>query len=456
MSSETNIIDTNFIFKHYPQLDKNKIAKAFDLCKNKERAIFMTDLIIKSHLGANTVLAAILIDVSKTKIKKDFGTEVLNLVNLTYKIIDLPIPRNLKKEYENELITMIVAYVEDLRALFLSLVYTLYLLEFDNFFSKTAVYNILNFAPPLAYRLNAWQLKVRLEDLCLQRLFPEKFIWIEKRLNRAKTQRENYINNCLNILKKEFQTLKIDVSLSGRAKHIYSIHEKLELKHLNFDEIYDIIAIRIVVNSIDECYQALGIVHALWLPKVERIKDYIAVPKPNNYQSIHTTVLTPENQYIEVQIRTKEMDREARFGIAAHWVYSKNKRSTIIKTEQSRWIKSLLNLQAENQNLELENMRITYYKNLIFIFTKKGELIRLPKKATPIDLAYAKSTIAGNHLSKVEINDKPADITTQLKSADVVKLILNKKKKCVEKKWLKFVVTEKAKNKIKEHFEILA
>lgn len=442
------IVDTEFIFKHHPELNRNVVAEAFDLCKDKDRAVFMADLIIKTHLGAKLVLAAILMDVSANKIKIHFGSEIAELVVLAKKSTQVNIPVFLKKEYDEDVATMLVALVEDLRVLFLFLVYTIYLLEFRDNFDRIEIKRILRFAVPLAYRLNVWHIKTRLEDLCLQRLSPEKYIWIERKLNRAKNQREAYMNVCLETLKELFEKNDLKIQISGRVKNIYSIYKKIELRNVDFEEIYDLIAFRIVVSSVDECYKALGIVHNQWLPHVERIKDYIAIPKPNNYRALHTTVMGPENQYIEIQIRTNEMDREANFGIAAHWTYAKNKRSTIEKTKQSRWIKSLLNLQTEKSTLELDNMRIPFYQNNVFVFTGKGRLFRLPKNATPIDLAFLKSTYTGYHLKAVRINNKAASLTQPLQNTDLVELILDKKPQPAQKEWLKSVKTEKALLKI--------
>lgn len=454
MSKKNSFIDTAFIFKYRPDFDKNLIAEAFDLCKDKDRAVFMVDLIIKAHLGSKLILAAILIDVSEAKIRQNFGNEIANLVFLGKKLTAINLPANIKKEYDEEVTTMLVALAEDVRVLFLFLVYTVYLLEYKDNFSQAQIKHILRFGVPIAYRLNNWKLKTHLEDLCLQRLFPEKYIWLERQLKREKEQRENYMNYCLDLLQKAFDQHHLKISANGRVKNIYSIYKKIEFKKIEFNEIYDLIALRVVVNSVEECYQALGIVHSLWMPLVERIKDYIAVPKNNNYRAIHTTVTGPDGQYIEVQIRTQEMDREANFGIAAHWTYAQNKRSTIDKKEQSRWIKSLLNLQSENSQLELENMSIPFYRNNIFVFTQEGCLFRLPKGSTPLDLAYQKSTYTGNHLYQVEINGKKTSINIKLQNTDCVNLILSDKPTNFTKKDLLNLQTEKAHQKISEQIQM--
>lgn len=449
-------VDTEFIFKHHPELSRNLIADAFDLCKNKERAIYMSDLIIKSRLGARSILAAILIDANEAKVKQFFGNEIYELVVQSKKLINIKIPHNIKKEYDDEVATMLVAFAKDLRVLFLAIIYTVYLLEFTETFSRLEIKNILRFIGVISSRLNIWKLKMKLEDLCLQRLAPEKYVEIERKINRLKYQRSFYINLCLDLLREEFKKHQLEIITSGRIKHIYSIYKKIELKKVPFEEIYDLIALRIVVNAKEDCYKALGIVHNLWMPQVERIKDYIAVPKPNNYQSLHTTVIGPENQYIEIQIRTKEMEKEANFGIAAHWVYSQNKRSFITEETQSRWVKSLLNLQNSSVDFtkKIQDLRIDYYDDLIFVFTGNGQVFRLPKTATAIDLAYSLSTHSGNYLKTAEVNGQIFPPEIELKNADLVTLILEKKQKNVQAEWLKIVKTDLAKSKIKEALEL--
>ena len=356
------------------------------------------------------------------------------------------------QDSEEDVVTMLIAYAEDVRVLFLTTIYVIYLLRFEkNYFPKRKIKNILRFMSPLCSRLNLWKLKVETENLCLQHLAPSKYISIEKKLETLKKERKVYMDYCLEVLKNEFEKTNIDIEVSGRIKHIYSIYKKTELKKLKFEEIYDLIALRIIVDNTDNCYKALGIVHNLWQPHFERIKDYIAIPKPNNYQSLHTTVIGPENHYIEIQIRTKKMDYEANYGIAAHWNYSKDKRSAIQKEKQPYWIKSLLHLQQGGNEAKLKDLRITFYQKKVFVFTDKGDVVRLPKEATVIDLAFKLNEKNALNLKNCEINHILKPINTILENGNLVK-ITRAKKVTVQKNWLKSIKTSRAKIEILKYF----
>lgn len=421
LSKKELLLDVENLLINRPEVDKKNINEALLLCENKEKALFIASQIIDSGLEEKTIVASILLDVDTAKVDSFFGAEISQLVTRTKQLEKIYIPEHIKKDYEKEVVTMLVAFAEDVRVLFLTIAYTLYLLKFQkSYFSQKEVKNILRFMPYLASRLNLWKFKMQIEDTCFKILEPDAYFSIEKKLAKINGQRNDYMQNCLKILKNEFQKHKLKIETSGRIKHSYSIYKKIKLKKLKFEEIYDLIAIRVVVESVDECYQGLGIVHHLWQPEIEKIKDYIAVPKPNNYKSLHTTVTGPKGQLIEVQIRTKQMDHEANFGIAAHWAYSQKKRSIVTEEEQSRWITSLLNLHQSPQNAKLDDMKIDFYKNNIFVFTEEGEVVRLEKGATVQDLAFAINKNNANCLQMCEINNVASRFSAELNNCDLV------------------------------------
>lgn len=428
LSNTKDSIDINFLFKNNPEIDYNLIAEAFDLCKNKERALLMVKLLLTLRLSSKSILAAILLDVNSSIVKQRFGEEILELITQAKKFTNLYIPANIKKNLEESVVTMLIAYAGDVRVMFLAIAYVIYLLQFEKeYFSKKEIKNILRFMPPLCLRLNLWRLKMEIENLCLQNLAPSKYFSIEKKLEKLKQERNVYMNYCLEILQNEFKKNAIPIKITGRIKHIYSIYKKIELKKLTFEEIYDLIALRIIVNNKEDCYKTLGIIHNLWNPHFERIKDYIAVPKPNNYQSLHTTVRGPENHYIEIQIRTEKMDYEASYGIAAHWTYSKNKRSEIQKNKQPYWIKSLLNLQQNQGGAKLQDLRITFYKENVSVFTEDGDVISLSKGSNVIDLAFSINEKSEFKINKCKINFKEKVLNTVLKNGDLVEIKYSQK-----------------------------
>jgi len=306
---------------------------------------------------------------------------------------------------------------------------------------------------PIAGLLGIWRLKWQLEDLCFKYLYPEEFKKIEYKYEvEKKVEQNQYIKTIKNILEKKLKNEKIDLKIEGRFKHLYSIFQKMQSKDRKFNEIYDVFALRVIVTSVSDCYKILGIIHSLWKPKIKRFKDYISVPKPNGYRSLHTTVFGPEGKATEFQIRTEEMHEEALYGIAAHWHY-KTASDKEKNTKNPDWIKEILNIQRETEDTNefIKKIKFDIFKDYIFVFSPAGDVFELPEKSTPIDFAYIVHTDIGNKTVGALVNDKITTLDHALKNGDLVEIIIEKNRKGPNKDWLKFVKTNRAKNKIRQY-----
>ncbi|MDD4901227.1 MAG: TGS domain-containing protein, partial [Patescibacteria group bacterium] len=300
------------------------------------------------------------------------------------------------------------------------------------------------------------QLKWQMEDICFKHLYPEEYkklaykYEVEKRL-----EHNQYIQKIKNILSAKLREAKIPFELTSRFKHLYSIYLKMQKKNRRFDEIYDVFALKIIVPDIANCYKALGIVHSLWRPNPVRFKDYIAVPKPNGYRSLHTTVFGPENKPTEFQIKTKEMEEEAKYGIAAHWYYKMKNKGGGDSMKKPSWIKEVLKIQAETEDTHdfIKKIKFDVFHNRIFVFSPKGDVFDLPEGSTPIDFAYTVHTDIGNQAVGARVNDKIAGLDQELKNGDLVEILTDKKRKSPSRDWLKFVKTATARNKIKQNLK---
>ena len=416
---------------------------------------------MKSDL--NTIVAGLLHDVPEDTeytikdIEKNFGTLVAELVEGVTKLSKIKY-RGIER-YVESLRKMILAMAGDLRVILIKFADRLHNLRTLEALSPDKQQRIakesLEIYAPIAGLLGIWRLRWQMEDICFKYLYPEDYKKIEYKYEvEKKVERTQYINKVRNVLDKKLNEAGIKHEITGRFKHLYSIYKKMQDKGKRFDEIFDVFALRIIVNDIADCYKTLGIIHAAWRPKSERFKDYIAIPKPNGYRSLHTTVFGPNNKSTEFQIRTKEMNEEALYGIAAYWRYKmepgeKNKKNY----KQPRWIKEILDLQrqAENTYDFINQAKFDIFRDRIFVFTPKGDVYDLPEDATPIDFAYAVHTDIGNQCIGVIINDKMSALDTKLNNGDLVEIIIDKKRKGPNNDWLKFVKTQKTRGKIKQY-----
>ncbi len=408
----------------------------------------------------NTVAAGILHDVPEDtkhtlkEIKQKFGEDIYNLVKGVTKLGTLKYRG--EEKYRENLRKMFVAMAKDVRVIFIKFcdrLHNLRTLEAlppnkQNRISKET----LEIYAPIAGLLGMWRLKWQMEDICFKFLHNEEYQKLEQKYEiEKKAERNQYFQKIKNILSEKLKNHGIEnFEIQVRFKHLYSIYQKMKKKGKRFNEIYDVFALRIILPTIDDCYKTLGVIHTIWKPQTKRFKDYIAVAKPNGYQSLHTTIFGPEGKNVEFQIRTQKMHDESIYGLSAHWYYKSKSNSQ--KNKQPHWIKEILKIQKNiNTKNFIEEIKLDIFRNRIFVYSPKGDVFELPEKSTPIDFAYAVHTEIGNKATQVLINDKMSNLEYPLKNGDIVEIITEKNRKYPNRNWLKFVKTKKAKENIKSY-----
>lgn len=404
-----------------------------------------------------TIIAGLIHDVPEDtgrtleEVNHNFGEEVGSLVAGVTKLGKIKY-RGIERYREN-LKKMFLAMTGDIRVIFIKFcdrlhnLRTLDGLEPDK--QKRIAQETLEIYAPIAGMLGIWRLKWQLEDLCFKYLYPDKFEELENEYEvEKKAERNQHFQKIKNQLMPRLDEVGLQYEIEARFKHLYSIYQKMQRKDRKFDEIYDVFALRIIVPNTDDCYKALGVIHTLWKPKPNRFKDYIAVPKPNGYRSLHTTIFGPDGKATEFQIRTKEMHEESLYGLAAHWYY-KEKRG---KDLQPHWIKEIIEIQKEISDTQelIKNIKLDIFNDRIFVFSPKGDVFELPEKATPIDFAYAVHTNIGNQATGAVVNESLAKLDHELKNGDLVEIITDKNRPHPNKDWLKFAKTRRAKDRIKQ------
>ncbi len=419
------------------------------------------------NLDEQSVAAALLHDVledtntSLDTIKKEFGEEIAFLVDGVTKIGKIKY-RGIENQVEN-LRKMLLALSEDIRVIIIKLGDRLHnmqtLSSVPHQKQRRIALETMEIYSPIAYRLGMQHLSGELEDLAFPYIYPQEYSWLKKEVKDAYTKRTKYLEKVKNALIQELNKNKLEpVFIDFRAKRYASLYKKLLRYDMDISKIYDLVALRVVMKDVSECYAALGIVHNLWPPLPGRIKDYIAMPKPNGYRSLHTTIICMDEIMTEIQIKTKEMHEEAENGIAAHWLYEQtkgtegylNKKSISPSKKELQWVLQLRNWQKEFSNPEefLDSLKIDFLKDRIFAITPKGEVVDLPVGATPVDFAYQIHSAIGDSCSGARVNGKIVPLDHVLQSGNVVEIITQKNKK-PSSSWLNFVKTGGAKNKIK-------
>ncbi len=424
-------------------------------------------ILAQMKLDLPTIAAGFLHDVVEDcqipieTIKKEFGEDVAFIVEGVTKLKILPgTSDKLTKQAEN-LRKILLAMAKDLRVILVKLADRLHnmrtLESMPEHKRKIIAQETLEIYAPLAGRLGIDWVKTELEDLSFKYLYPEDYIRLKEEVEKRVEAAQSFIEKVKNILSDLLKEHQIEAKVLGRVKHLYSVYKKLQKYNLtikDLDQIYDLIGFRIIVNTVEECYKTLGIVHSKWKPIPGRFKDYISLPKPNMYQSLHTTVIGPEGKKIEIQIRTEYMDKIANEGIAAHFLYKEGASIDSSKYKQFEWIAKLIELQKELKNPRefLESLKLDLFPEEIYVFTPKGDVIVLPVDATPIDFAYAIHTEVGHRCVRAFVNEKLVPLDYKLQTGDVVRIETSPHQK-PSRDWLKFVKTSRARSRIKQWFK---
>jgi len=383
-----------------------------------------------------------------------FGSEIAELVEGVTKISGISF-RNRQEQQADNFRKMLLSVAEDIRVLIIKLAdrtHNMQTLEsLPPVKRRRIAIETRDVYAPLAHRLGMYKVKSTLEDLVLKALDPEAYKFLAKKVKEKQSEREKYISTFVEPLQEALQELGIEARIFGRPKHFYSIYKKMKTRNKPFEEIYDLLAIRVIVSNKDECYSVLGVVHDLFTPVMDRFKDYIANHKANYYQSIHTTVYGEAGRMVEIQIRTAEMDRVAEEGIAAHWRYKEGRTQADEVDKYVTWLRDLIDvLQTESSDPKdfMDTLKIDLFKDEIFVFTPMGDLIRLPKGATPVDFAFEVHTAVGCHCIGAKVDGKMVPLNTELKSGETVEIITSENQR-PSYAWLKFVKTTKAVGAIK-------
>ncbi len=463
----------------YTAEDREMLIKAYDYAKeahaNQKRAsgepyfihpCAVADILMELGLDAATIAAALLHDViedteaTAEDIKREFGEEVLDLVSGVTKLEKIVFKSQEEADAEN-FRKIFVAMAKDVRVIIIKLADRMHNMRSLNFLSherqQRMAKETLDIYAPLAGRLGISQIKCELEDLCLKYLDPEAYEYLLYNIRERLSERKEFVSGIVKEIEDLMEADGVEGEVFGRPKHFYSIYKKMTNKGKTLDQIYDLTAVRVIVGDIKECYTVLGRIHERWKPIPGRIKDYIATPKPNKYQSLHTTVMTRYGQPFEIQIRTEEMHRVAEFGIAAHWKYKEGKTEEETNNFENRlsWLREVMEWQGDLKDSKefIDALKTELYSHELLVFTPRGKVISLPPGATPIDFAYAIHSEVGNRCTGARVNSKIVPLTTTLEVGDVVEIITSPNSKGPSRDWLKFIKSSSAKAKIKQFYK---
>ena len=469
----------NKIQENYSDAESEKLLRAYAYAENahagQKRAsgepsfihpCAVAEILMDLGLDEATVAAALLHDViedtpaTAEDIRRDFGDEVLELVSGVTKLEKIEFKSQEDADAEN-FRKIFVAMAKDVRVIIIKLADRLHNMRSLNFLSherqQRMASETLDIYAPLAGRLGISQIKCELEDLCLKYLDPEAYEELVYNIRERLSERKEFVNHIVEEIKELMQGDGVEGEVFGRPKHFYSIYKKMKNKGKTLDQIYDLTAVRVIVKDVRECYTVLGEIHEKWKPIPGRIKDYIATPKPNKYQSLHTTVMTKYGQPFEIQIRTEEMHKIAEFGIAAHWKYKEGKTEEQNNNFENRltWLREVMEWQGDLKDSRefINALKTELYSHELLVFTPRGKVISLPPEATPIDFAYAIHSEVGNRCTGARVNSKIVPLTTTLQVGDVVEIITSPNSKGPSRDWLKFIKSSSAKAKIRQFYK---
>ena len=465
------------ISKYLNPYQVKKIEKSFNLAcdahkgqvrKSGEAYIYhplsAASILADFQLDHESIMAAILHDViedteiGKENLKKSFGVKVAELVDGVSKLDKLSFSTKEEADAAN-LRKMILAMSQDIRVILIKLADRKHNLEtidaLDSQKRKKIGKETLEIFAPIALRLGIHSLNKELEDLAFETVYPFRYATLRSMIQKSRGNRKELMEKIKNLIEKKLQDEGLNTSVVAREKHVYGLYKKMKLKEFKFSQINDLFGVRVISNTVDDCYRSLGIIHNLYTPVPGRFKDYIAIPKSNGYQSLHTSIIGPHGLPIEIQIRTKDMNILAESGIASHWFYkSKNIPSLKNYTKEQQWITNLLSIQKDSGNPKeyLKSIKADLHPGKVYVFTPKGNILDLPKRSTIIDYAYAVHTDLGNNYASSKVDDLPASPSTILKNGQRVEILVNKKF-IPDPGWLNFVVTEKARHSIRAYLK---
>ncbi len=466
------------LVKYHPDADVAMVEKAYHFAEKAHEGqmrksgepYFVHPLIVSGILAGlmldpPTIAAGLLHDtvedcddVTLEVIEQEFGQEVALLVDGVTKLKRLDFSSRVEQQAES-IRKMILAMSKDIRVVLIKLAdrtHNMRTLKAQSPESQRRIaQETLDIYAPLAHRLGVYKIKQELEDLCLRYLDPEGYQNLSVRVGMKRAEREENIRQVMATLSEKIREMNISFEIDGRPKHFYSIYRKMVLQHKPFEQIFDLIALRVLVNSVQDCYAVLGIVHTLWKQIPNRFKDYISMPKPNMYQSLHTTVVGDNGMPFEVQIRTYEMHRIAEYGIAAHWRYKEGKQAADGLDNKLYWLRQILDWQNDTRDSEefIKSLKVDLFSDEIFVFTPKGEIVDLPRGATPIDFAYRIHSAVGNKCVGAKVNGRIVTLDYQLDTGDFVEIITQQNSKGPSRDWLKIVKTSQAKAKIRNFYK---
>lgn len=465
--------------RFHPQADIDLVCLAYDFAEEAHRGqlrksgepyirhpLAAAEKLAMMGLDEVLVSAALLHDVVEDAgipledLRENFGGEITQLVEGVTKLGKLKY-RGVERYMEN-LRRMFVSMAADVRVVLIKFADRMHNLETLQFLPPQKQHRIalesLEIYAPIANRLGMGELKGQIEDLAFPYVYAEEYRWLAGKIQPQIVERQHYLDGAMAEVRNLLNDNDIPpISIHGRNKHLYSLYKKLLRYNRDFERVHDLVAVRILVPTVRDCYAALGILHSAWKPLKDKIKDYIAQPKPNGYQSLHTTVFCKDGEIVEFQIRTPEMHDNAEFGIAAHWHYDEfgkpKTARTIVPREKLAWLDQLLKIQKEasSEAEALESMKLELFQNRIFVFTPTGDVIDLPEDSTPVDFAYHIHTDLGNRCVAAKINEKMQALHTKLQNGDVVEIIINKSRTRPNSDWLHFVKTTTARKHILDH-----
>ncbi|MEG1791074.1 MAG: bifunctional (p)ppGpp synthetase/guanosine-3',5'-bis(diphosphate) 3'-pyrophosphohydrolase [Clostridia bacterium] len=424
----------------------------------------VVDILVDLGCDVPTLVAGFLHDViedtivTSDDIKREFGNEVLELVEGVTKLDKLKFVSQEDEQAEN-LRKMFFAMAKDYRVIIIKLADRLHNMRTLDAVKpnrqKEISHETLHIYAPLAGRLGLSYVKCELEDLCMRYLFPEDYFALVEFVKAKSNERQVFIDQICKEIKDKLDELGIKGEVNGRQKHLYSIYKKMIKQEKTIDQIYDITAVRVIVENVKDCYTVLGTIHTMWMPIPGRFKDYIAMPKPNNYQSLHTSVITKFKETFEIQIRTYEMHHVAEYGIAAHWKYKEGKSKNSAIDDKINWLREVIDTQGELKDSHefMESLTGNVFTEEVYVFTPKGDVMNLPDGSTPVDFAYSVHSAVGNKCIGAKVNKKIVPLNTVLKTGDIIEILTSNSAHGPSRDWLKFVKTASARSKIRQYFK---